>query len=556
MLRNLRVRIALTSVLVLNLAAGPAILSAQQTPAEVPSITIRTSTRLVLVDVVVVDKKGQPITGLKPEDFTVEENGKKQKIATFTPPGANQVSPQTPPPGILSNHPEFLKPAGVPTVLLLDAANSSFKDQAYGRYQMLKYAAEQAQAGKSIAVMTLSDRLRVLQNFTTDPKVLAEVIKGLRPQSQIFLPSTPAPNLIADSGISGSAATAISIAQAQAASFQSLVAGYDLERRTMITLQALQDLSRMLSGFSGRKNVVWLTASFPLNLIPEDRDYSNAELQADLPSVRQKSVGTNAGGAALGEQRLLHVEEIKQTEANLASAGIAIYPVDMRGIMSSGIDVNNTFALQDLAAETGGKAYTNQNEIQDGIALAVADENASYSIGYYPENKKWDGKFRNIKVKLDRGDSELRYRRGYFALDPTLEKNWKPDQEVADALQMNGAATQVSFMAQIKPTDPGKARVIFLVDAHTLSTEDASGGKKVNVSFYASVYDSSGKTLGGARSIKVEHTFDAPTLQQVLDKGLMVPLDIEAPADGKAVRLVVLDNKTGLIGSVSGPLGQ
>ncbi|MGB6633124.1 MAG: VWA domain-containing protein, partial [Terriglobales bacterium] len=221
MLRNLRVRIALTSVLVLNLAAGPAILSAQQTPAEVPGITIRTSTRLVLVDVVVVDKKGQPITGLKPEDFTVEENGKKQKIATFTPPGANQVSPQTPPPGILSNHPEFLKPAGVPTVLLLDAANSSFKDQAYGRYQMLKYAAEQAQAGKSIAVMTLSDRLRVLQNFTTDPKVLAEVIKGLRPQSQIFLPSTPAPNLIADSGISGSAATAISIAQAQAASFQS-----------------------------------------------------------------------------------------------------------------------------------------------------------------------------------------------------------------------------------------------------------------------------------------------------------------------------------------------
>ncbi|MGB6632739.1 MAG: hypothetical protein WBE52_15985, partial [Terriglobales bacterium] len=103
---------------------------------------------------------------------------------------------------------------------------------------------------------------------------------------------------------------------------------------------------------------------------------------------------------------------------------------------------------------------------------------------------------------------------------------------------------------------PGKARVIFLVDAHTLSTEDASGGRKVNVSFYASVYDSSGKTLGGARSIKVEHTFDAPTLQQVLDKGLMVPLDIEAPADGKAVRLVVLDNKTGLIGSVSGPLGQ
>jgi VWFA-related protein len=556
MLYNQPFRTALTLAVVVHLAASPIILTAQETSAEVPSYTIRTNTRLVVVDVVVKDKKGQPIPGLKPEDFTIEENGKKQKIATFTPPGAKQASAQAPPPGILSNHPEALKPAGVPTVLVLDAANSHFLDQAYGRYQMLKYAAEQSQAGKPIAVMTLSDRLRVVQNFTTDPKILAAAINNLRPQSQILQPGAPTPKLTADAGLGGSATAAISVAQAQLAGFQNLAAGYDLERRTVITLQALQDLTRMLSGFSGRKNVVWLTASFPLDLIPADQNISNAELMADLPNVKQKSVGTIGTGSALSEQRMLHVEEIKQTEASLASAGIAIYPIDMRGIMTTGIDVNNTFALQDLAAETGGKAYTNQNEIKDGIELAVADEDASYAIGYYPENKKWDGKFRAIKVKLDRGDTEVRYRRGYFALDPTVDKNWKPEQEVAGALQLDGPATQVSFMAQVKPTDPGKARIVFLVDAHTLSTEDTSGGKKVNVSFYASVYNSNGKNLGGARTIKVEHTFDAATLQQVMDKGLMVPLDIEAPADGKEVRLVVLDNKTGLIGTVSGPLTQ
>ena len=201
------------------------------------------------------------------------------------------------------------------------------------------------------------------------------------------------------------------------------------------------------------------------------------------------------------------------------------------------------------------QAYTNQNEIKDGIALAVADEDASYSLGYYPENKKWDGKFRTIKVKLDRGDTEVRYRKGYFALDPTLDKNWKPDQEAAGALQMSGTATQVSFMAQVKPTDPGKARVVFLVDAHTLSTEDGSGGKKMSVSLYAGVYNSDGKNLG-VRTIKVDRSFDAATYQQILDKGMMVPLDIEAPADGKQLRLVVLDNRTGLIGTVSGPLAQ
>lgn len=556
MLRNLPFRIALASALVLNLAASPTILSAQQMPEEIPSFTIRTNTRLVVVDVVVRDKKGQPITGLKPTNFTVEENGKQQKIATFTPPGASQLSPQTPPPGILSNHPEFLKPAGAPTVLLLDAANSGFLDQAYGRSQMMKYALEQNRAGKPVAVMALANRLWMLQNFTTDPKILMTAVNNLRPESPILQTGPPAPKMVADSGLSAASSVALSVAQAQLAGFESEVAEYNHGRRVELTLQAMHDLSRMLSGFSGRKTVVWLTAAFPFDLIPTDQSMSNTDLMADLPSVKQNSVGKSAASGRYEERVAKYADAIKHAEADLASAGIAIYPVDMRGIMTSGIDVSNTFALQDLAAETGGKAYTNQNEIKEGIELAVADEDCSYSLGYYPENKKWDGKFRTIKVKLDRGDTEIRHRRGYFALDPMPDKNWKPDQEVANAFQLSGPATQVSFMAQVKPTDQGKARVLFLVDAHTLSTEDTSGGAKMNVSFYAGVYNSSGKNLGGTRITKVDHTFDAATLQQVMAKGLMVPLDIDAPADGKQVRLVVLDNKTGLLGTVSGPLAQ
>jgi VWFA-related protein len=555
MLSNLPFRISLASVLVLNLAAGPIMLRAQQASDEVPGVTIRTSTRLVVVDVVVRGKKGQPITDLKPENFTVEENGKKQRIATFTPPGANQVSPQAPPPGILSNHPESLKAAGPPTVLLIDAANSGFLDQAYGRSQMLKYALEQSQAGRPIAIMALSDRLWVLQNFTTDPKILMTAIKNLRPEQPILQPGAPAPAFNTDSQLSAASLTAISVAQAQLAGFQSFVAAYNLERRTVITLQALRDLSRMLSGFSGRKTVVWLTADFPLDLIPSDQNMTDAERLADQPSIRQNSVSKNRNTGTYESRVARYAEAIKHAEADLASAGIAIYPVDMRGIMTKGIDVNTTFALQDIAAETGGKAYTNQNEIKNGIALAVADEGASYSLGYYPENKKWDGKFRNIKVKLDRGDTEVLYRKGYFAVDPTPDKNWNPDQEVASAIQMNGPATQVSFMAQIKHTDPGKARAVFLVDAHTLSTEETSGGKRIVAILYAGVYDAAGKSLG-VRTIKVDHTFDAATYPQLMEKGLMVPLDVDAPPNGKEIRLVVVDNKTGFIGTVSGPLVQ
>src|SRR5215470_14025625 len=193
MLGKLGFRSALSSILIINLAAGPGLLSAQSS-AEVPPITIRATTRLVTVDVVVTDKKGNPITGLKPEDFTVEENGKKQKIAIFVPPGVVSGPAQSaPPPGVLSNHPEHVRPAGVPMVLLLDACNSPFKDQAYARSQMLKYVVEQGKTGHPMAVLTLGDRLRVLQQFTSDPQVLITAIKNLRPEEQILQAGAPVP---------------------------------------------------------------------------------------------------------------------------------------------------------------------------------------------------------------------------------------------------------------------------------------------------------------------------------------------------------------------------
>ncbi len=235
---------------------------------------------------------------------------------------------------------------------------------------------------------------------------------------------------------------------------------------------------------------------------------------------------------------------------------------DIHGAVLANIAIAQADSLQasqgtmrEVAAETGGKPYMNQNEIKDGIALAAADDKASYQLGYYPENKKWDGKYRNIKVKVAQGDTQIRYRKGYFAVDPAQTKNQNYEQNVAEALQVNAPATQISFMAQAKPGDPGKLRVIFLVDAHTLTAEDAAGSKKLNVALYASVYASNGKSLA-TRSLKVDRAFDASTYQQLLDKGMMVPIDMDVPEGGKELRLAVLDNKTGFIGTVRGPLGQ
>ncbi len=565
--------------------AVPSVLRAQEPTSEIPSETIRASTRLVVVDVVVTDKKGQPITGLKAEDFTVEENGKKQKISVFVLPGtANGPKPAPAPAGILSNHPENVGPAGVPTVLMLDALNSPFKDQAYARSQMLKYVVEQSQPGQLMAVVGLTDRLHVLQQFTSDPQILLTAIKNYRPQEQILQASPPpAVGETPDAGLraGGAALMTIEVGQ-QVASFSNLQVGYDLERRTLITIEAMRSLSRMLGGLQGRKTVVWLTADLPFDLIPENRNITDAELAADLPHMGNQPVSVRGAGAVASQERELHGQAIKDAEAQLASAGIVIYPVDVRGLVGGmeglaavnyrrDADVNGAGqandalrqagsleasqgTMREIAAETGGKAYMNENEIRQGVALAVSDNNASYEIGYYPENKKWDGKYRNIKIKLAQGDTQIRYRKGYFAIETGPTKDHNFEQDVAAALAVGAPATQVSFMAQVKPTDPGKVRVVFLVDAHTLSAEDSGGNKKMNVTLYAGLYDASGKSLG-VRSTKVDRAFDAATYQQILDHGMMVPIDMDVAAGAKELRLAVLDGKTGFIGTTGGPFG-
>jgi hypothetical protein len=109
----------------------------------------------------------------------------------------------------------------------------------------------------------------------------------------------------------------------------------------------------------------------------------------------------------------------------------------------------------------------------------------------------------------------------------------------------------VSFTAQVKPpaanSVPGKIGVTYLVDANTVSAEDASGGKHLNLIFYASIL--SGGKIVSTNSQKVDQTFDANTYQQIVQKGIMLHMDVD-PKPGQ-LRLAVQDARTGLVGTVN-----
>lgn len=572
-------------LLLLATATSNIALYAQQSEPQIPGPTIRVNTRLVLVDVVVTDKQGHAITGLKPDDFVLEENGRKQKISSFVSPDdaakAAEVAP-TLAPGLYSNRPEFRSSGGPLTIFLLDAANTPFTDQSYARAQMLAYVRTQLKPDQRFAVFTLTNDLHMLQDFTSDPQILLAALEKIKPEDPVLknaaAPASSSLGVAPGPGTTG--ASLIAMAQSQISGFESEQVGFALERRVQITLAAMRALGRSLGGIPGRKEVIWLTAAFPFELIPENRDVSDAELLASLPNIQQKSVGTLSAGAIAEQQRQAYGPEIREAAADLSASQVAIYPVDVRGLLSgmegaAGIKPTHTFnatsafdpvagmqdiaasqeTMRDIATETGGRAYVNQNDIKSGIAAALADNSAAYTLGYYPENKKWDNRYRSIKIKLDRDGVQVHHRRGYYAVDPGQLKNRKPDQDVSEALRGAVPATLVTFSARAKSNDKGKLHVDFLVDPGSVSAGAASGAaKKLNVTLYAAVFSGEGKMISN-RSLKVDQEFKADVYQQVLQHGMLVPMDFDiAPPANAQLRLAVRDERTGFIGTAGGPL--
>jgi len=538
---------------------------APATSAQVPAPTIRVTTHMVLVDVVVTDKQGKALTTLGPEDFVVEENGKPQKIATFVKAGHSPSAAEPLPPGIYSNRPEYRTTGGPITVLLLDALNTEFKDQAYARQQMLRFVQQQYQPGKRMAIFTLTGSLGVLQDFTTDPQILYTALQRYQPQPKTLQTAVQPTQSGEGAATTSQVATDLdaatsplsdSSASAAVAAFAGAQVGYAEDQRAVITLNALSSLSRILGGLPGRKSVIWVTGELPFSLIPEDRNVTEAELGEDLPSLNTRRVGEHAAGSSAAFFRQSHAEDIRETSARLSSAQVAIYPVDARGLSIS-TDIDSQETMREMARETGGRAYVNQNEIKDGVSRAFEDELATYTIGYYPENKKYDGKYRSLKVKVNQGGVETFSRRGYYAIDPAQIKGYNASQDVSSAMSNAAPATQVSFTAQVVPPEAnptkGKVGVYFLVDASTITQEDASGGKKLNVLFYTSVYSADGK-LTAHQSQKVDQVFDNDSYQKIMQHGMMLHMDLDAKGGASQVRLAVQDGRTGLVGTINAPV--
>jgi len=270
--------LAVAAVAVSAFAQGASPSAAIAQPQTTPSsiATLEATAQLVVVDVVVTDSKQNPIHGLNASDFTLLEDGVPQQITGFeeySAPTAAQLAKATMPylqPGIFTNYSPV--PAGAINILLLDALNTQMKDQAYVRNQLLDFI-RKAVPGTRIAIFGLSNRFVMLQGITSDLTLLKLVLDRSKPGSSNRLTDPigngggkPLSQQLSD--VSQGNPNAIPLIESLA-QMEAVQAATDSQIRARATLDAMNQLAHYLAGIPGRKNLIWFSGSFPLDVFPQ-----------------------------------------------------------------------------------------------------------------------------------------------------------------------------------------------------------------------------------------------------------------------------------------------
>jgi VWFA-related protein len=565
-----------------------------QSPPAVTSLT--TGTKLVIVDVVVTDAKQNPVHNLTAADFSVLENGASEKIKSFEEHAANTAKGEPPlnlPPGTFTNY--TTAPAGAAlNILLLDTLNTPLTDQSYVHSQIRLFL-KNTPPNAPLAIFGLGSRLWLLQPFTADPRLLRAAIEAKSLKTSPLLESTGR----------GDGSGSLS-EQMQQLGGDTLLQNQIVERmkqfeadhnsaasqlRARYTLEALNQIARYLGGMPGKKNLIWFSGSFPINVLPD----------SSLLGPYTDPFAPVAGSSDL----------FRKTARLLAQSQVAVYPVGAGGVSTSSVyDVQesglqydtrthsiDTFAnnlnsastqnadknitMQQMADQTGGHAFINTNGLADAVTKAIETGSNYYTLTYSPTDAVTDGKFRKIQLKLRRDGFTMAYRRGYYAdapvttpvsveatrAAPSLTAGTpvtfaaiKPAPPVVDAMHNamifgSPVPTQITLKVMVVPAakEPEETllssnyaipsadikgpyrryEVVIAADPSAIEfTPTADGGRHVNLQFRTYVYTRDGKLVNTSSRVRDE-AFTAATYNRALHKGLFFHQQISVPTKGE-----------------------
>jgi VWFA-related protein len=575
-----------------------------------PTLTIRTGTQVVALDVVVTDNAGKLVKGLQQSDFGVTEDGKPQRVKFFKEFTQGQVEEAATvlpargplPPNVFSNYALPPESAAV-TVVMLDLLNTPIQDQIRAQDELVSFLKKKPKDTK-IAICVLGNQLQMIQGFTDDPGTLLAAAKGKK-ASQRLRP-LDVRDAEFDIGLregreSSRFAGVLQFLTETVAQQQSELRLIDADNRMFVTVDAFAHIARYLDGIPGRKNLVWLSGSFLLGIIPESNG-SNPFLENAYYTENLKKVANLLGDAHVA----VYPVSVKGLETNplFAAANNDLAPVTMtagppgagfgkrvpgssvaNAVMMDRMDefslgLNDEHAtMTKLATQTGGQAFFNTNDLSGAIKAATEQGANYYALSYTPTNKNYNGAFRKLKVTLAGKRYHLAYRTGYYAIDPFAPLRPSKDltSSLARAAMQQGSpqSRQIVFGARVVPV--GKPRIVqeagsarptkkkkheeapvemqrYGID-HAVAFSDLrftptpEGKYHGVVNFMVTAFDSEGKQIASQLSQSVAD-LKPEVMKDIMAGGVRVHQEIDVPVNGVAMRLGVEDVSNSHVGTM------
>jgi VWFA-related protein len=538
MMKDLLTRRVLAATTLGILAWMPIAARAQQQAGD-GTFTLKVQSDIVLTNVVVRDKKtGEVVKGLKTSDFTILENGKPQKIASFDYQNVDEAAvlhEKTTVSGKASvadlmnrnfaSNPNDLKNHRL-IVMFFDLSSMQPEDIDRAVEAAQDYINKKMQPADLVALVSMSTALSMDQDFTSDKALL---LKGVGTYNGTEGTGFANGN---EGGDSGGTADDASSFTADDTEYNSL--------NTDRELYAIRTIAKSLERVDERKSMLYFSGGLTRNGIENQasmRAATNAAVRANMAIYSVDSRGLEAlppvGNASKGSLR-----------------GTAAYS---GGAMQSQLDANfgSQETLATLASDTGGKAFFDSNDFGPAFQQIQHDTEAYYILGFHSTNMARDGSYRRLTVKLNRSDVKIDYRPGYYApADFQHQKTEDREQALTEQMRSDLPATDVAVYLQALyfRLEDNKffVPVSLIVPGSQIPFLKNGDRDKANIDVMGQVKNAQGIVVGNVRDT-VKLALDAS--QQVQRKNIQYSTGFTLAPGRYHLKFVVRENQTGRMGS-------
>jgi VWFA-related protein len=430
----------------------PAWSQSQQRPAPRPIAS--SNTTAVLVDVVVKDKKGRAVKDLRAEEFEIQEDGVRQQIDYFElvsrgstavgaaaateAPAATEPKPEKAP----EKTPATVSTGPTAVALVFDRLTTDARVRA--RDAALSYLGESTAMNGFVGVFAINLSLNTVQNYTTDAGLVKKGIekaaalvsstfdsKTLRPsaeeaaaqrQAQLAQAASSAGQGNSAAGSAAGIAQVDQFLQQAQSSMQETFEALQRDQQGYATVNSLMALVNSLRRLPGRKAVIFFSEglSLPPNVQQHFRSVINSANRANVSVYAVDAAGLRTESTLAASRDEINARSRRRMDNLDRIANSTDGPLT-KGLERNEdlLQLNPHSGLSQLAAETGGAFFANTNQIGPKLREIDEDLGAYYMLTYTPGNENFDGKFRNISVKVKRGGVDVLARKGYYAVPPT-----------------------------------------------------------------------------------------------------------------------------------------